>query len=333
MSESLNEAAQQMVQKRKGLLAADESNKTAKKRLEAVGAEDTEEMRRKYREVFLTADGIEEYLSGVILFDETFRQSTGDGVSFVKLLENKGILPGIKVDMSTVPFGDSKTEVVTAGLNGLADRLDEYRMRGARFTKWRAVIRIGEGLPTEENLRENAQGLAEYARLAQKANLVPIIEPEVLLEGSHSMEEAAEVTEKTLKIVFEEIDKFEVELSGLILKSSMVVPGNKSGEEMEEQKVAEETVRVLKAAVPEDVPGVVFLSGGQTAEQATNNLRAMALMGSMPWELTFSYARALQGAALEAWRGSDDNFGAAQQVFLRRLKEVSEAREGKLRRS
>lgn len=334
----LHEIAQQMVAPGKGILAADESVRTAGKRLTAVGLENTEELRRQYRDVFLTAPGIGQYLSGVILFDETFRQTPtsplglrGAGAAtFVKLLEQNGVLPGIKVDKSTVPIVNFSGEEVTEGLDGLPERLKEYADGGAKFTKWRAVIRIGKGMPSKVCLEENARTLARYAAESQAVGLVPMVEPEVLFEGRHSIDRAERITAKTLKTVFKYLEAYNVDLKGLILKTSMVLAGDHHKQQSTPEEVGEATARTLKAAVPAETAGIVFLSGGQSAQQATANLNAIAkFKDQVPWPMTFSYARALQGSALEIWRGKPENMQAAQQEFLKRLKLVSLAREGK----
>lgn len=303
----------------KGILAADESIPTAGKRLESINVSSTPETRQKYREIFLTAPEIENYLSGVIFFDETFRQNL-NGVSFPKFVEEKGIVPGIKVDGGAVDSPEFPGEKITVGLTGLADRLTEYYSLGARFAKWRAVITISDTLPTDACLIANAEALAQYSKYCLDAGIVPIIEPEVLLEGNHGIQKSEEVTTKTLKIVFDAFKKINLPLDEIILKTSMVVPGNKSGEPMDPAKIAEGTARCLKTAVPENLGGVVFLSGGQTPVQATENLNAIAKLGPYPWPLSFSYARALQGPSLEIWKGEDSNIPAAQEVFLKRLK-------------
>lgn len=328
--ESLQEIAKQLVVPGKGILAADESVRTAGKRLTAVGLPNTEDLRRQYRDVFLTADGIGQYLSGVILFDETFRQQAATGISFVEQLKKEGVLPGVKVDKSTVPLVNFSGEEVTEGLDGLPERLQEYVDGGAKFTKWRAVIRIGKRMPSKVCLEENARTLARYAAESQAVGLVPIVEPEVLFEGRHSIDRAERITAKTLKTVFKYLSECNVDLKGLILKTSMVLAGDKHKTQSIPEEVAEATIRTLKAAVPAEVGGVVFLSGGQSAQQATANLSAIAkFKDQVPWPMTFSYARALQGSALEVWRGKPENMQAAQQEFLKRLKLVSLAREGK----
>ena len=325
---NLHKIAKQMAAPGKGILAADESLKTAKKRLESVSIEDNEENRRMYRELFLGAEDIEQYLAGVIFFDETFWQSTSNGTPFVKLLESKGMLPGIKVDMSTRPMPNFPKEEFTQGLDGLAERLEKYVEAGAKFTKWRSVIRIGDDTPTDTNLRETALTMAHYAAAVQRAGMVPMVEPEVLYEGNHSIEQAEEVTTKTLKHVFEELQNYKVDLQGVVLKSSMVLAGSNSTMSSPED-VAEATLRTFTNAVPKEVPSIVFLSGGQTSEQATNNLQAIAAKNDGPWQISFSYARALQGPSLEIWRGENENIPAAREKFLERLAETAAARNGK----
>ncbi|MBI3589109.1 MAG: fructose-bisphosphate aldolase class I [Candidatus Liptonbacteria bacterium] len=303
----------------KGILAADESVPTAGKRLESIGVPSTPETRQKYREIFLTTPGIESYLSGVIFFDETFRQSL-NGKSFPKLVEEKGIVPGIKVDKGAVDSLEFPGEKITVGLDGLPARLAEYYALGARFAKWRAVITIGNNIPTDGCLIKNAGILAEYSKNCLDAGIVPIIEPEVLLDGEHSIEKSEAITTKTLRITFNSLKNLNLPLNEVILKTSMVVPGNKSGEPMDPSKIAEATVRCLKNSVPAEVGGIVFLSGGQTPVQATVNLNAISKLKPLPWPTSFSYARALQGDPLKIWQGKDENILAAQAVFLKRLK-------------
>ncbi len=316
----------------KGLLAADESVHTANKRLTDNGIDPNEEMRRQYRELFLTAPDVEKYLSGVILFEETLGQSTGDGTPFSKLLSGKGIIPGIKVDKGTEPFDDSPDELITNGLIGLPERLVPFYEHGARFTKWRAVIRIdGDTLPTSHAILENAKRLASYAHDAQVAGFVPILEPEVLLEGNHSILRAKEVITEALRTVFTAMDDHPIDKASLIIKTSMVLSGSTSGKTDAPEEVAEHTLDALIASVPADVPGIVFLSGGQSPDQATDNLRAIARLAKekkAPWSLTFSYARALQSEALAVWQGKKENVPQAQDVFIARLYRVSEASLG-----
>jgi fructose-bisphosphate aldolase class I len=321
-----------MVAKGKGILAADESSGTIKRRFDSIKIESTENTRRAYREMLLTTKGIEEAISGVILYDETIRTATSDGTPFPKVLEKKGILPGIKVDKGPVDIPFFPGEVVTEGLDGLRVRVKEYRDLGAKFAKWRAVIAIGEGIPTVNCLQENAHALARYAALCQEGGLVPIVEPEVLLDGSHTIERCQEVTEQTLKITFAELFQQRVAFEGMILKPSMVVPGKDCPRRASAQEVAERTLRCLKRTVPAAVPGIAFLSGGQTPEEATEHLNAMNSMGPHPWEVTFSYARALQDPALKAWKGEASNVANAQKIFYHRVKCNGAARFGKYNR-
>jgi fructose-bisphosphate aldolase, class I len=328
--QELEKTARQLVAPGKGILAADESFGTIGKRFEAVGIETSEESRRAYREMLFTTPEIGEYLSGVILFDETLRQEASDGRRLSQVLEDQGIIPGIKVDKSTVNMPLSPNEKFTQGLDGLHDRLAEYRELGARFTKWRAVITIGEGIPTRSCVEANAEALAMYAAFAQDHGLVPIIEPEVLIDGDHSIDRCYEVTEWTLHETFDEVREHGVELSGLLLKPNMVISGKNASEQAGVEQVARYTVEALLRSVPPAVPGVVFLSGGQTDLQATQHLNAMnRLYEGLPWELSFSYARALQGQPMEIWGGSTDKVEAAQKAFRHRAKMNSAARDGR----
>jgi fructose-bisphosphate aldolase, class I len=326
--QELETVARALVAKGKGILAADESMGTIKRRFDSIKIESNEENRRAYREMLFTTKGIEEAISGVILFDETLRTKANDGTPFAQLLSKKSILPGIKVDKGPVDIPNYPGEVVTEGLDGLRARLKEYKELGAKFAKWRAVISIGEGIPTYTCLAANAEALARYASLCQEAGIVPIVEPEVLLDGSHTIERSQEVSEHTLKVTFTQLFLHRVYLEGMILKPSMVVPGKDSGQKTSVQEVAERTIRCLKRAVPSAVPGIAFLSGGQSAESATEHLNAINAMGPLPWEVTFSYARALQDPALKAWKGDAGNVGAAQKIFYHRAKCNSAARSG-----
>lgn len=312
----------------KGILAADESTMTAGKRLTAAAIENTEENRRAYREMLFTSPGIGEYISGVIMYDETIRQIARDGRAFVKVLEEAGVMPGIKVDEGTKGMDGSPDEKVTKGLENLPPRLKEYFEMGAKFAKWRAVITIGEGLPSDANLRQNANNLAAYAKMCQEAGIVPIVEPEVLMDGSHSQARCEEVSEKVLTAVFEELKKADVALEGMILKPNMVVPGMESGEKATPDEIADATLRVFNKVIPHEVPGIAFLSGGQGEIEATTNLNAMSARGPHPWKLTFSYGRALQDSALKTWAGKAENVAAAQAVFLHRAKMNSLAAKG-----
>ena len=317
--DALHGVARQLVANTKGILAADESTNTANKRFAALGIEQTEEMRREYRGLLFSTRSIGEFLSGVILYDETIRQKDDQGVPFAQLLSARGIIPGIKVDEGTVDFEGHPGEKVTQGLEGLEGRLKEYYALGARFTKWRAVIAIGGGIPTQDAIEENSRILAEYASVAQAGGFVPIVEPEVLLNGGHTIEKAEEVTMRTLQTVFAALEKKGVDLAGLILKSSMVLSGKECPEQVDAKQVAEATIRTFRNSVPENVAGIVFLSGGQSPEQATENLAEIIKLGQQPWPLSFSFSRALQEPVLETWRGNSANVEAAQQAFLKRL--------------
>jgi fructose-bisphosphate aldolase class I len=326
--EELSKIAKQMVAEGKGILAADESMNTVGKRFASISLENTEDNRRAFREMLLTAPGEGEYVSGVILFDETIRQNTSGGKSFVEVLNSEGILPGIKVDQGLADFGD-KGEKVTKGLEGLAERLKEYVSLGAKFTKWRSVITVIEGGPTEENIRQNAKDLAAYAKIVQEAGMVPMVEPEVLLEGSHSMEEARSASQRILKALFEEVNAAGVLPEGLILKTSMVLPGKSFPSKAAPEGIAKATVGLFKEVLPNNLAGVVFLSGGQGDIEATENLNAINQQGKQLWPLTFSYARALQDAATKTWAGKQENMEAAQKVFMHRAKMNSLASLGK----
>jgi fructose-bisphosphate aldolase class I len=324
----LETTAKALVAEGKGILAADESDGTIKKRFDSIGAESSEENRRAYRDLLFTTEGVEDYISGVILFDETIRQSASDGTPFPKLLESKGVIPGIKVDKGAKPLALAEDETVTEGLDGLRARLEEYRELGARFTKWRGLISIGKGIPSEYCLWTNAHALARYAALSQEAGLVPIVEPEVLMDGDHSIERSFEVTSRTLHAVFTELRDQRVHPEGMLLKPNMVLSGYTSSEQASHEQVAEETIRCFKRHVPAAVPGIVFLSGGQSDEDATANLNAMNAIGPHPWQLSFSYGRALQAPALKAWGGKAENVEAAQRAYYHRAKMNSAARTG-----
>ena len=323
----MTETARAMVAPGKGLLAADESAGTCKKRFDAVKVESTEENRRAYRELLFTAPGIEQHVSGVILFDETLRQSTKDGTNFGKYLGSRGIIPGIKVDAGAHDMALHPGEKVTEGLDGLQKRMAEYFGMGARFAKWRAVITIGEGIPSAACIKANAHALARYSAICQEASIVPIVEPEVLLDGGHTAARSERVHQDTLEAVFHELERHGVWLEQVILKASMVVSGNQNPQQAGVAEVAERTLRVLKRTVPAALPGVVFLSGGQTDENATAHLDAMNRIGA-PWPLTFSYSRALQQAALSTWRGDAANVSAAQAAFAHRARMNSLAARG-----
>jgi len=325
----LRTTAEALVTPGRGILAADESTGTIEKRLASIDVESTEENRRAYRDLLFTTEGVEAFVSGVILFDETIRQTGSSGLPFPKLLADRGIIPGIKVDAGAKPMAGHDGERVTEGLDGLRSRLAEYSELGARFAKWRAVITVGDGIPSPACIGANAHALARYAALCQEAGIVPIIEPEVLMDGGHSMERCESVTERTLRTVFLALADQGVALEGTLLKPNMVVPGKGSGRTATPDEVAEATIRCFRRVVPAAVPGVVFLSGGQSPEEATANLSAMNAMGEHPWQLSFSYGRALQQPVLEAWRGEEANVPAAQRAFYRRSELNGEARYGR----
>jgi len=316
----LARVANAMVAKNKGILAADESTGTIKKRFESIKLESTEEHRRLYREMLFTAPGAAEWISGVILYDETIRQKTQDGTAFPEYLTRHGMIPGIKVDTGAKPFASFPGETITEGLDGLRERLIEYRKLGARFAKWRAVIDIGEGIPTSFAIKANAHALARYAALCQENDIVPIVEPEVLMDGAHTLERCEQVTDVVLETVFNELFEHRVYLEGIVLKPNMVISGKKAPNRAPPEGVAEATVRCLKRHVPPAVPGIAFLSGGQSPTEATLHLSLMNKLGPLPWSLTFSYGRALQDTALKTWGGATTNFGTAQKEFAKRAK-------------
>src|SRR5688572_17558862 len=325
----LSKTAAAMVAKGRGVLAADESSGTCETRFKSVGVPCTEESRRTYRGLLFTTPGVEQFISGVILYDETIRQQTNDGVLFPDYMAKKGILPGIKVDAGAKNLALCPGEKVTEGLDGLRERLAVYFKQGARFAKWRAVITIGEAIPSHTCLYANAHALARYAALCQEASIVPMIEPEVLLDGSHSIERCEEVTEATLQATYAAIAAHNVSVEHLILKTSMVVAGKANARQAGVDEVAERTVRVLKRTVPAAQPGIVFLSGGQADVPATAHLNAMSRAKGLPWPLTFSYSRALQNPALNAWKGQSGNVAAAQRAFHHRAQMNGLAAEGK----
>ena len=326
--EKLHETAAAIVADGKGILAADESDGTIKKRFDSIGVESTEDNRRAYRDLLFTTEGVEEYIGGVILFDETIRQDAIDGTRFPKLLESRGIIPGIKVDKGAKPLAHAEGETITEGLDGLRSRLEEYRDLGARFTKWRAVISIGKNIPSEYCIWTNAHALARYAALSQEAGLVPIVEPEVLMDGDHTIERSFEVTSRTLHAVFTELRDQRVAPEGILLKPNMVLSAYDCSQQASHDEVARETIRCFNRHVPAAVPGIVFLSGGQSDENATANLNAMNAIGSHPWQLSFSYGRALQAPALKAWGGKEEHVEAAQRAYYHRAKMNSAARTG-----
>jgi fructose-bisphosphate aldolase, class I len=325
---SLEETARAIVAEGKGILAADESDGTIKKRFDSIGVESTEDNRRAYRELLFTTEGAEEYISGVILFDETIRQSAEDGTPFPKLLESKGIIPGIKVDKGAKPLALSDSETVTEGLDGLRERLNEYRELGARFAKWRATYSIEADKPSEYCVWTNAHALARYAALCQEAGLVPIVEPEVLQDGTHTLEESNKATGRVLQAVYTELHDQRVDYRGTLLKPNMVLSGYDASDRASVEEVAKATLECFDKHVPAAVPGIVFLSGGQTDEDATAHLNAMNALGPHPWELSFSYGRALQAPALKAWGGKPENVRAAQQAYYHRAKMNGAARTG-----
>jgi fructose-bisphosphate aldolase class I len=311
--------ARAMVAQGKGILAADESSGTIKKRFDSIKLESTEEARRTYREMLFTAPGVAETISGVILYDETIRQKTKDGVPFADYLNKLGVVPGIKVDTGAKPLANFPKETITEGLDGLRERLQEYYKLGARFAKWRAVIDIDQDIPTQFAIDANAHALARYAALCQENDIVPIVEPEVLMDGAHSIERCEDVTERVLVSVFDQLHQHRIYLEGMVLKPNMVISGKKAANRASPEVVAEATLRTLKRTVPSAVPGIAFLSGGQSSEEATLHLSLMN-KNPLPWQLTFSYGRALQDQALKAWGGTAANFAAGQKAFAKRAK-------------
>jgi fructose-bisphosphate aldolase class I len=327
MSE-LESIARALVAEGKGILAADESDGTIKKRFDSIGVESTEDTRRAYRDLLFTTEGVEEYISGVILFDETIRQSALDGTPFPKLLESKGVIPGIKVDKGAKPLALSSGETVTEGIDGLRARLEEYRGLGARFAKWRATYSIDRDRPSEYCVWTNAHALARYAALCQEAGIVPIVEPEVLMDGEHSIDDSARATGRALQAVYTELHDQRVDFRGTLLKPNMVLSGYSASGRGGVDEVAERTLDVLYRHVPAAVPGIVFLSGGQSDEDATAHLNAMNARGPHPWQLSFSYGRALQAPALKAWGGKAENVEAGKRAYYHRAKLNGAARTG-----
>ena len=324
----LHETAKALVAEGKGILAADESTGTIKKRFDSINLESTEDRRRAYREMLFTTAGVEDYISGVILFDETIRQSAKDGTPFPKLLQDKGIIPGIKVDKGAKPLALADRETITEGLDGLRDRLTEYRELGARFAKWRATYSITDELPSNYCIWTNAHALARYAALCQEAGLVPIVEPEVLQNGTHTIERSYHVTALVLDAVYRELFDQRVDVQGTLLKPNMVLSGYDAKKRAGHDEIADSTLKCLETHVPAAVPGIVFLSGGQSDEDATANLNAMNASGPHPWQLSFSYGRALQAPALKAWGGKDENAEAGQRAYYHRAKMNAAARTG-----
>jgi fructose-bisphosphate aldolase class I len=327
----LERVATAMVAKDKGLLAADESTSTIKKRFDKIGLESTEEHRRAYRDMLFSTPGVAQWISGVILFDETIRQKSKDGTPFPDYLNKLGIIPGIKVDAGAKPLAAFPGETITEGLDGLRERLVEYYKLGARFAKWRAVIDIGNGIPTRFAIESNAQGLARYAALCQEQNIVPIVEPEVLMDGDHTIERCEQVTDEVLAEVFSQLERHRIALEGMILKPNMVISGKQCATQASPDQVAAATVRCLKRHVPSAVPGIMFLSGGQSPADATLHLSLMNKLGPLPWQVSFSYGRALQDAALAAWGGKPANVAAGQKEFHKWSKFNGLARTGAFR--
>jgi fructose-bisphosphate aldolase class I len=324
----LHEIAQKIVEDGRGILAADESDSTIKKRFDSIDLESTEENRRAYRDMLFTTEGVEEFISGVILYDETIRQSASDGTPFPKLLESRGVVPGIKVDLGAKPLAHAEGETITEGLDGLRGRLEEYYGLGARFAKWRATYSIGDGIPSEYCIWTNAHALARYAALCQEAGIVPIVEPEVLMDGSHSIKDSVRVTGRVLNAVYTELHDQRVDLRGTLLKPNMALSGYEASNRASVDEVADATLDVFYRHVPAAVPGIVFLSGGQSDEDATAHLNAINARGPHPWKISFSYGRALQAPALKAWGGKPENVEAGQRAYYHRAKMNSAAQTG-----
>ena len=326
--ESLEEIAAYIVEDGRGILAADESNPTCGKRFDSIGVESTEDNRRDYREMLFRSEGMKGNIGGVILFDETLRQKAEDGTPLVNIITAQGALPGIKVDKGLKPLDGSPEETVTQGLDGLNERCSEYEKIGAKFAKWRAVINIGEGIPTEDCINQNMEALAKYAKIVQENRMVPIVEPEVLMDGNHSIERCLEVTSKTLSALFNYLDEHGVNIKGTLLKPSMVISGKDANEQASVEEVAEKTLKCLLANVPSDLPGITFLSGGQSDIDATAHLDAMNKIGGFDWKLSFSYGRALQHPALNIWLGKKENYNAAQAALSHRALMNKKAAQG-----
>jgi fructose-bisphosphate aldolase class I len=326
---SLEKTAKELVAPGKGILAADESTGTIKKRFDTIGVESTEENHRIYRQLLFKTEGIEEFISGVILFDETIRQATDEGVPFAKYLADRGIIPGIKVDKGAIAFPNFPNDKLTEGLDGLRERLSEYSSLGAEFTKWRMVVPIGEGIPSDVSLTTNAHSLARFAAYSQEAGLVPIVEPETLMDGDHDISRHFEVTKKVLNEVFKALKINKVDIRSILLKPNMVLSGKEAKVQAGSEEIAQRTLECLSDTVPTEVPGIVFLSGGQTPEQATANLNEINKLNNVSWELSFSFGRALQEPVLEAWKGKNKNVEVAQSAFYKRARLNSLARQGK----
>jgi fructose-bisphosphate aldolase, class I len=325
--DAMQETARELVAPGKGILAADESSGTIKKRFDQIGVESTEDNRRAYRQLLFTTPGLGDHISGVILFDETIRQSTDDGTRLTEVLEKAGVIPGIKVDTGAKPLALFEGETVTEGLDGLRERLAEYGDLGARFAKWRATYFIGTGFPTDFAVLANGHAMARYAALCQEASIVPIVEPEVLMDGDHDIASCEDATGRALRALYEQMSAHRVDLAGTLLKVNMVVPGKDAATQVDDTAIAEATLRTLTAHVPEEVPGIVFLSGGMTDEEATSRLNEINRLGG-PWEISFSYGRALQAQPLRAWGGDADNLEAAQAALAHRARMNGLARDG-----
>ena len=329
--QTLSKIANNLVAQKKGILAADESSGTIKKRFDSINVASTDVSRRNYRELLFTTNNVSQFISGIILYDETMRQDGNDGISLVKTITENGMIPGIKVDKGAKPLAGSRSETITEGLDGLRERLDEYSQLGAKFTKWRGVIEIGNSTPTQYCIKTNAHALARFAALSQEAGLVPIVEPEVLMDGTHDIDACLRVTETTLREVYYELGCQNVALEGTLLKPNMVLSGKNADERASSEEVAEKTLACLMNTVPSSVPGIVFLSGGQSDEEATINLNSINIAAksvAAPWQLSFSYGRGLQTAPLKEWNGKDGNAKAAQSSFYQRAEVTSAAREG-----
>lgn len=329
MSEiDMEDIATQLVATSRGILAADESTGTIKKRFDSINAQSSEESRRDYREMLINSSGFSDYISGIILYDETLRQKSADGRPLAEVIASRGVIPGIKVDTGAKPLAFADGELITEGLDGLRERLAEYHELGARFAKWRAVITIGDNAPSSYCIDANAHALARYAALCQEANIVPIVEPEVLMDGNHTIDECYAVTETTLKSVFDQLYEQRVVLEQMLLKPNMIISGKDCPEQAGIDEVATKTMYCFEQTVPAAVPGIVFLSGGQSEAQATEHMNAMNQMGRHPWEISYSFGRALQASALSAWGGKAENIPAAQAAFNHRAKLTSAARDG-----
>ena len=328
MAEELNDIAKKLSSPPKGILAADESTNTIKKRFDTIGLESTFENRRKYREILFTSNKLSDYISGIIMYDETIKQSTSKGIPFPEFLKKNNIFPGIKVDTGAIPILSKSSEKITEGLDGLGKRLDDYKNLGAKFTKWRAIIEIGDSSPSDYTIKTNSFILARYAKIVQDNGLVPIVEPEVLMDGSHTIDDCYNVTKKTLLNVFEELNSHDVFLGGILLKPNMVISGKNCSNQATVSEVSEYTIKCLKETVPHDVPGIVFLSGGQSNEIATQHLNEMNKNNDLPWNLSFSYGRALQQPSISSWKGLDENVSISQNALIKRSKLNSEATTG-----